>query len=278
MTRDFEIEPLGGSIGARVAGVDLGASLDDSNFARLRDALLEYKVLLFPRQRLSPAAHVALGRRFGELVAHPDYPSVDGHDEIMLIEHGPERPPDNDYWHKDMTFRPDPPHCSLLHARVLPPRGGDTLFADMEAVLEDLSPPLRALLEGLSAVHDQLHGFAPALTANGEFERLEKIRSHPVELRRNTHPAVGVHPLSGRRYLGVDECFVTHFVELAAAESDMLLNLLREQLKLPRYHLRVHWRVDDLVIWDNVSTLHYAVGDFETFRKMHRVTVSRYHH
>ncbi len=278
MSRAIEFEPLTGRIGARVSGVDFAAPLDDTGFVRLRDALLHYKVLLFQRQRLSPAAHVALGRRFGELVAHPDYPNVDGHDEIVVIEHGPERPPDNDYWHKDMTFRPDPPHCSLLHARVLPPRGGDTLFADMGAVFDDLSPPLQALLEGLSVVHDQLHGFAPALTANGEFERLEKIRNHPVEMRRNTHPAVGVHPLTGRRYLGVDECFVTHFVELAAAESDMLLKLLREQLKLPRYQLRVHWQVDDLVIWDNVSTLHYAVGDFDAYRKMHRVTVSRYHH
>ena len=277
MSPAFEYEPLTGRIGARVAGVDFAAPLDDASFARLRDALLDYKVLLFPRQRLSPSAQVALGRRFGELVAHPDYPSVDGHDEVVVIEHGPERPPDNDYWHKDMTFRPDPPHCSLLHARVLPPRGGDTLFADMEAVLDDLSPPLRAMLEGLTVVHDQLHGFAPALIANGEIERLEKIRNHPVEMRRNTHPAVGVHPLTGRRYLGVDECFVTHFVELAAAESDMLLKLLREQLKLPRYHLRVHWQVDDLVIWDNVSTLHYAVGDYDAYRRMHRVTVSRYH-
>ncbi len=234
-------------------------------------------MLLLPRQRLSPADQVALGRRFGELVAHPDYPTIDGHEEVMVIENGPLRPPDNEYWHKDMTFRPNPPHCSLLHARELPPRGGDTMFADMEAVFADLSPPLRGLLEGLNAVHDQLHGFEPTLVANKEFERLEKMRSHPVEIRRNEHPAVGVHPVTGRNYLGVDDCFVTHFVELAAAESEMLLKLLREQLKLPRYQLRVHWQVDDLVIWDNVSTLHYAVGDYDAYRKMHRVTVGRYY-
>lgn len=273
----FTFEPLTGSIGARVVGAVDRDPIDDAAFAQLREALLTHKVLLLPNQDLSPAAQVALGRRFGELVGHPDYPTIDGLDEIMVIENGPLRPPDNEYWHKDMTFRPDPPHGSLLHARELPPCGGDTMFADMEAVLADLSPPLRSLLEGLTVVHDQLHGFEPTLLANREFERLEKMRSHPLELRRNLHPAVGTHPLTGRRYLGVDDCFATHFVELAAAESDMLLKLLREQLKLPRYHLRVHWQVDDLVIWDNVSTLHYAVGDYDAYRKMHRVTVSRYH-
>ncbi len=276
MSPRLAFEPLTGRIGARVVGADSGDSMDDAAIAQLREALLAYKVLLLPDQDLSPAAHIALGRRFGELVTHPDYPTIDGYDEIMVIENGPLRPPDNDYWHKDMTFRPNPPHCSLLHARELPPGGGDTMFADMEAVLEDLSPPLRSLLDNLTVVHDQLHGFEPTLLANNEFERLEKIRAHPPEMRRNTHPAVGTHPLTGRSYLGVDDCFATHFVELAAAESDMLLKLLREQLKLPRYHLRIHWAVDDLVIWDNVSTLHYAVGDYDAYRKMHRVTVSRY--
>ena len=277
MSGRLGFEPLTGRIGARVAGIASAGTIDDAVFAGLREALSTWKVLLLPKLELSPAAHVALGRRFGELVAHPDYPTIAGHDEIMVIENGPLRPPDNEVWHKDMTFRPDPPHCSLLHARELPPRGGDTMFADMEAVLDDLSPPLRSLLEGLTVVHDQLHGFEPTLRANDELERLEKMRAHPPELRRNTHPAIGVHPLTGRRYLGVDDCFVTHFVELAAAESDMLLKLLRDRLKLPRYHVRIHWAVDDLVIWDNVSTLHYAVGDYSEYRRMHRVTVSRYH-
>ena len=206
-----------------------------------------------------------------------DYPTIEGHEEIMVIENGPNRPPDNEAWHKDMTFRPEPPQCSLLHARSLPPSGGDTLIANMEAALQDLSPSMSDLLGGLSAVHDMVEAFKPTLIANQEFERLEKMKAHPQDMRRAVHPAIGVHPITGAEYLAVDDCFVTHFVELEAAESAMLLRLLREHIKQPRYQLRVHWQVDDLVIWDNICTLHYAVADYAEYRRMQRVTVSRFH-
>ncbi len=278
MTDDFRITPLTGCIGARIEGLDPEDGIDELRFARLRDELLRHKVLLIPQASLSPAAHVALGARFGELEArHPDYPTIDGLENIMVIENGPERPPDNESWHKDMTFLPDPPHCSLLQAKVLPPRGGDTMFVNMAAILADLSPPLRDFLRSLSVVHDQLHGFAPTLLDNHEHERLEKMCAKPERLRRNQHPAIGVHPLTGEAYLGIDCCFVSHFVELERNESDALLRLLRDLIREPRYQVRIAWQADDLAIWDNVSTLHYAVGDYREYRRMQRVTVSRYH-
>ncbi len=278
MTESIRVTPLTGCIGARIEGIDFDAGIDDAGFARLRDELMRYKVLVFPRPSLSPAAHVALGARFGELEPrHPDYPTIDGLENIMVIENGPERPPDNESWHKDMTFLPHPPHCSLLQAKVLPARGGDTMFANMAAILEDLSPPLRDLLQQLTVVHDQVRGFAPTLLDNREYERLENMRAKPESLRRNVHPAVGVHPLTGDAYLGVDCCFVSHFVELERNESDALLGLLRDLIREPRYQVRVAWQADDLAIWDNVSTLHYAVGDYREYRRMQRVTVSRYH-
>ena len=252
---DFELEPLTGCIGARIHGINFNQPVDDERF----DRILE------------------LGRRMGELVPHPDYPTIEGHEEIMVIENGPMRPPDNEAWHKDMTFRPEPPHCSLLHAKTLPPHGGDTMFANMEAALQDLSVPMRELLRGLTAVHDMVEAFIPTLVANQEFERLAKMKAHPEDMRRAVHPAIGVHPITGAEYLAVDDCFVTHFVELEAAESDMLLRMLREHIKQPRYQVRVHWQTNDLVIWDNICTLHFAVADYSEYRRMQRVTVKRFH-
>ena len=278
MTEVVQVTPLTGCLGARVDGINFETGIDDTTFNRLRDELMRHKVLVLPRPALSAVDHVAIGARFGELESrHPDYPTIDGLENIMVIENGPERPPDNESWHKDMTFLPNPPHCSLLQAKVLPSRGGDTMFVNMAAVLEDLSSPLRDLLENLSVVHDQVHGFAPTLLDNHEYERLEKMRAKPEQLRRNVHPAVDVHPLTGEAYLGIDCCFVSHFVELERRESDVLLRLLRDLIREPRYQLRVAWQPEDLAIWDNVSTLHYAVGDYTEYRRMQRVTVSRYH-
>ncbi len=278
MPDNLRVTPLTGCIGARVEGLELGNGLDDAGFEQLRDLLLQHKVLLVPRPSLDPAAHVALGAGFGDLEArHPDYPAVEGLENIMVIENGPERPPDNESWHKDMTFLPNPPHCSLLQAKVLPPRGGDTMFANMAAILDDLSAPLCEFLQSLSVVHDQVHGFAPTLLDNREYERLERMRAKPEALRRNVHPAVGIHPLTGEAFLGVDCCFASHFVELERNESDALLDMLRDLIREPRYQVRIAWQPDDLAIWDNVSTLHYAVGDYREYRRMQRVTVSRYH-
>lgn len=274
---EFALESLTGCIGARIDGIDFNQEIDDETFQQIVTALFQHKALLFPAQDLTPAAHVALGRRLGELVAHPDYPTIEGHEEIMVIENGPIRPPDNEAWHKDMTFRAEPPQCSLLHAKTLPPRGGDTMVANMEAALQDLSAPMRDLLGGLTAVHDLVEAFIPTLVANQEFERLEKMKAHPEELRRAVHPAIGVHPVTGNEYLAVDDCFITHFVELEAAESEMLLLLLREHIKQPRYQVRIHWQPNDLAIWDNICTLHYAVADYTEYRCMQRVTVSRFH-
>ena len=275
---DIKFQPLTGCIGARVDAVDLNRDLAGETIEQIRQGLQEYKVLLFPGQDLTPAAHVALGKRLGDLVGrHPDYPTIDGNENIMVIENGAERPPDNESWHKDMTYRPDPPQCSLLHAQILPSRGGDTMVANMQAVFEDLSLPLQAMLEQLTVVHDQVAGFEKTLVDNGEFERLDQIKARPASQRLNVHPAVGVHPLSGQKYLGIDDCFVSRLVELSAIESEGLLRMLREIIKQPRYQMRINWQPNDLAIWDNICTLHYAVGDYRDYRRMHRVTVSRFH-
>ena len=74
-----------------------------------------------------------------------------------------------------------------------------------------------------------------------------------------------------------NDCFVSHFVELSALESEGLLRMLREIIKQPKYQVRINWQVNDLAIWDNICTLHYAIGDYNEYRCMQRVTVSRFH-
>lgn len=278
MNTAIEFEPMTGCIGAHVHGIDLNNDLDKILLDEIRDGLHQHLVLLFPNQDLTPQAHVKLGSRLGELEPrHPDYPTIEGNENIMVIENGPQRPPDNEQWHKDMSFLTHPAECSLLHAKILPTYGGDTMFCNLQSIYEELSPSMKTMLEQLNVVHDQVFGFERGLIKNGELHRLNAMKEKPERQRKNIHPAIGIHPFTGKKYLGIDDCFVSHFVELTDTESDAIMRFLRDLLKEPRFHARIKWNPNDLAIWDNISTLHYAVGDYKEYRRMQRVTVSKFH-
>ncbi len=267
-------EPLTGQIGAVVHGADLSRPPCRALGEVIFSGLIESLVLVFPRQAISPERHVELGRALGELEPrHPLYPVVDQFEHVMVIENGPERPPDNEMWHADMTFRPQPPRCSLLHAKVLPSKGGDTLFANMYAVYEDLSERLKAYLATATAIHDVRAGFAKIFEENGETDRMDAMNRMNRSESRCIHPVVATHPITGRRYLNVNETFTSRIVEVSEEESRVILEMLFTRVRHPRYQVRHRWSVGDIVIWDNLATQHFAVGDYTEYRRMHRVTV-----
>src|SRR6266511_3512021 len=166
------VTPLAGTIGARVESVDITGPLDDTVVGALRKLLVERKVLVFPDQHPTPDQLVTFGRRFGELTAaHPVLPPLDAdHPEVLEIDATRSRLDaryrdeyENDTWHSDVSFMPDPPLGSMLTGVVIPPAGGDTAFCDLQAAYDSLSPPLRTLVDGLDAEHDGRAEFAEFL-------------------------------------------------------------------------------------------------------------------
>ncbi|MGR8918567.1 MAG: TauD/TfdA dioxygenase family protein [Gammaproteobacteria bacterium] len=268
---NLDIRPLTVAIGAEVHGVDLN-QVDDETFAALRQALHEHLVLVFHDQWLEPEAHMALASRLGEMEVHEVFTPLDGHPEISVLEHDAERPPISDSWHSDVSYRPEPSMASVLYARVIPPNGGDTLWRSAYAAYDALSPPIQQMLEGLTAEHDFLQAYGSyfrTLEDGAERRRRAERDTPPV-----VHPVVVEHPVTGRRLLYVNPTFTSRIVELGDAESRALLGFLFEHLNRPEFHVRVKWRADDLVMWDNRATQHYATGDyFPEFRRMHRITV-----
>ncbi len=194
-----EIEKLTRDIGAIVHDVDLSVALTEELIASLRKSLLQHLVLVIPNQALSPAAHVNLGTALGELEPrHPLYPTINQFENIMVIENGPQRPPDNEMWHADMTFRAKPPHCSLLQADVLPTVGGDTMFANMYAVYDDLSDHLKTFLADLKAEHDVRAGFSKIFEDNNEADRADSMKNMDRSNSQCIHPVVATHPVTGK--------------------------------------------------------------------------------
>jgi len=272
------VEPLTRSIGAIVHDVDLAAPLSDAAVADLRRLLLRWKVLFVRGQRLTATDQVRFGRYFGDLTpAHPLQGGLDAeHPEVLVLDSGDyalgvgDRDSATSYnnrWHTDVTFAAAPPSASVLVAKQLPSVGGDTLWADLVAAYASLSPGVRQLLDPLVAVHDARRTF-------DRFQSDDLNRRRVDALTPVRHPVVRVHPETGERALFVNPVFTSHIEELSRLESDRILALLYDHVALPEHVVRWRWRPDDVAIWDNRSTSHYAAADYRERRVMHRVTIA----
>lgn len=260
-------EPLSPTVGAEIGGVSLSEPIDDETFAELRRALLEYKVIFFREQNITPEQHVAFARRFGELEVHPFVPHRDGHPEVMVLKKNANIGGYENVWHSDVTWRLAPSLGSVLLAREVPAVGGDTLFSDMYSAYDGLDDELRASLEGLRAVHDFTRTFGIFLDKD---ELAKKQREFPPA----EHPVVRTHPETGRKGLYVNAAFTSHIVGMERAESDRLLELLYRQAAVPEYQCRFRWRPCSIAFWDNRAVQHYASSDYYPQRRlMERVTI-----
>jgi taurine dioxygenase len=268
------IEPYTPNIGAVVHGVDLAVVTDEGIRAELRRALVEYQVLFFRGQTLAPEQQVAAARIFGD----PDkakayFPRHTEHATIELVQ---TKPGGNnhrtDRWHADITFSPNPPTGAVLYARDIPAAGGDTLWASATRVYEALPAGLQAYLEGLEARHSIEHSSWPQnflARPDGEaFYRKARAEQLPV-----IHPVVQVHPVTGKKLIYVNPNFTDRIQGLNRQDSDALLTLLFGMFQRPDFQARWRWQGNDVAVWDNRATQHYAIFDYAPEpRLMHRVT------
>jgi taurine dioxygenase len=277
----LDLSPLSGTIGAEIRGIDLRQRLDPDTLAAVRQALLDYKVIFFPGQHLSPDEHKVFAASFGEItLAHPVIPGLEEHREVFEIDYTKARNlvggrgsqyDEREKWHTDVTFVETPPLGSILNAVVIPAAGGDTLWADTQAAYEGLSAPIRDLVDSLTAVHDGTRSFGKLLQAlgKGEWDGQTFTELVPVE-----HPVVRTHPETGRRNLFVNPGFTVRVKELTVRESDALLQFLYQHMTTPEYVVRYRWEEGDVGFWDNRTTMHYAVGDYgDAHRVIQRVTL-----
>lgn len=249
------IRPITPVIGAEVFDVDLEhPSLADLH--EIQNALTQHGVIFFRDQDIGIEAHKALGAHFGELVVHPNDPGLEGHPEVMII-HADEasKRVAGESWHSDVSCETEPPMGSILHIHTLPETGGDTLFANMYAAFEALSPAMQAFLQGLTAVHD---GAPYYRSVNARIGREDGGRSYP----RAEHPVVRTHPVSGRKALFVNQMFTTHIEGLTPAESGALLSFLFEHIRQPQFQCRFRWQKHSIAFWDNRCVQHQAIWDY----------------
>lgn len=262
----IEVEPLTGTLGAEVVrGAHIGV-LDDETRAHLHDAWMAWKVLFFRDQDPSVEEHIAFGRQFGELEIHPFLPN-DGHAEIVVLDTAGEGPSRAENWHTDVSFREAPPTGSILRGRIIPPVGGDTLWADAEAAYDRLPDEVKERIEHLTATHSLRNNFGRRLAA-------DELEAKLAEFPDQHHPVVRIHPVTGRRSVFVNKPFVTGIDDVERDEAAALLRTLLDAVTSPSVQVRFRWRPGSFAMWDNRNTQHFASQDFGTERRrVERVTL-----
>lgn len=274
--KEISIRQLSYALGAEITGVDLRQPASSDQLQTIKSAWLEHAVLVIRDQDISPDQQVAFSRQFGTLDrndATPRYRHAD-HPEIFVVSTKPVdgRPSETRNtgrnWHFDQSTAMMPPMGSLLHCQELPGVGGDTMFANMYAAYERLSPTLQRFLESLWAVHDL--SLVPDLAKRNPAHYAEMLRlSPPIE-----QPVVRVIRETGRKALFISER-IRQFVGMSEEESRPLLRFLCQQATQPENCYRHVWRKHDLLMWDNRAVMHIALADYDMneSRHMFRTTV-----
>ena len=269
---NIELRPLAEHVGTEALGVDLNTIADD-DFATLRTAVAERGVLFVRDQELTPEQHIAFARRWGTIDVNDYFPANGGYPEIAEVRKAEAQTTNiGGGWHTDHSYDQVPAMGSILLARQTPPTGGDTLFASMAAAYDSLSDGLKQTLDGLRAVHSADHIYS----ADGIYSKTDQaadLKGHDVHTHA-VHPAVIRHPVTGRRILYVNPAFTLHFEGWTRAESMGLLQYLYSVPLREEFQCRLDWAPGSIAIWDNRSTWHYAMNDYQGHaRLMHRITI-----
>ena len=265
------VRPLTSRIGAEICGVDLSQNLPQAIISEIRRVLLDYLVIFFREQDITPEQQIAFVSKFGKTDTYPFVKGLDDYPQITPVLKLPDETVNfGGIWHSDTVYLDKPPMGTVLYAKELPPMGGDTLFANQYQAYEDLSAPLRGFLKGLKAVNSATKGTAAATRSDrvadagmGEDRVLEAI-----------HPVVRTHPETGRKALYVNTGHTVRFDGMSEEESRPILEYLFQHQIKPEYCCRFIWTPGAVAFWDNRCAQHYPVNDYHGYKRLlHRITL-----
>lgn len=276
---NLELEPLHAEFGARVSGVDLAQALDDKTFAQIDLAINRYSFLLFEKQVMNDAAHIALTHRFGQLEEeHVTYygkgaityiglvGNVDA-DGNKVTQRRVKSARGNEMWHSDSSFREIPAMYSILAAYEVPDEDGETEFASARAAYARLDDATRALIDDRIGIHDYI--YSRTKVGDEAVNRSQRTYMHPVRQR-----LVRQNPVTGDKNVFVG----SHVKQIEGMDDAVGLPLIRrliDEVTRPESVYRHRWAAGDVVIWDNRCLLHRGCGyDEEKYRRrMHQTRV-----
>lgn len=270
----MQVAPMAPRCGVEVSGISL-AEADGADMDAIKQAIYDHGVAVFREQHdFTPEAHIRFAQRWGGIDINNYFPLTEEHPEIAIVRKREDQTTNiGGGWHTDHSYDQVPAMGSVLVARHLPPSGGDTMWAHMGEAYDALPDDLKAEIEGLEAFHTADHIYkADGLYA--QTDMASELRGHDLKTGA-VHPVVIRHPHTGRKLLYVNSAFTVNIVGRTREESMPLLQRLYDAATAADNTCRLQWQPGTVAIWDNRTTWHYALNDYQGYaREMHRITLS----
>ena len=273
----LSVTPQAAPCGAIVRGVDLCQALSAAQAAEIRQAWLAHQVLAFPDQPMSVDDLERFATSIGPFSPDPYFESIPGHPHVAQVKREADETSSifADNWHSDWSFLPSPPAATLLYGDVIPPIGGDTLFANQYAAWDALPAAMKTLLQDKQGVHSARRGYS----RQGRYGEKDEGRSMAIKfddsaLATQLQPVARRHPETGRTALYVSPGYTIGIAGLPEDQAQALLAELFAHQGQERFVYRHRWQQGTLLMWDNRCLVHAATGGYQGHRRLlHRITV-----
>ena len=273
----YELEVAQAPCGATVHGLDLREPISPAQMAELRSLWLKHQVLAFDGQDMALEDLERVALQFGPYGQDPYFEAIPGHPHIAQVKREADETSTlfADNWHSDWSFLAQPPAATLLYGNVIPPAGGDTLFANQYDAWDALPAALKSALADAQGVHSARRGYARAgRYGENDAGRSMAIRYDDSALATQRHPVARRHLETQRTALFVSPGYTIAIADLPDDEGQALLREMYAHQGQERFVYRHRWSAGMLVVWDNRCLVHAATGGYAGHRRLlHRITV-----
>ena len=265
-------------IGVEITDVDISKPLSESDLNSIHSLWVKNSVAIFPDQKLSHDAYNDFAMQFGAFGKEPFLTTMKTQMHIVELRRKATEEASHfgGSWHSDWSFQSSPPSATMLHSKIVPPFGGDTLFTNSALAYDDLSADLKAKVEDLNGIHSAKLPYADdGFYALEGKERTMKIKSSKSANKQHLHPVVREHKDTKRKSLFVNPVYTVGIEGMTDMEAYTFLSEIFEHMTQDKYVYRHQWDADMLIMWDNRSVMHMAEGGYDGYeRLMHRITIA----
>ena len=264
-------------IGVEVSEFSL-SDLTEENIAFLRAKWVEYGLIVFPDLPLSHDEFKNFALSFGEFGDDPFISSLPDYPNIAEIKRSAKEKatPFGGTWHSDWSFMKKPPSATLLHSKIIPPVGGNTLFANTEKAFAALPDEMKDKLRNLKVIHSAKIPYADdGFYALEKEERSMKILPSKEAKATFSHPMIKIHPETKKECLFINPVYTINIEGFSEDESQQLLWELYEHMIQDQFIYEHVWNENMLIMWDNRTVMHQATGGYDGYdRLLHRITLA----